>query len=365
MNTELQNLSTELLQGHTLLKQTLSLQCGADCLIQVQSNSASLLEELQHYFKHMVTDHVSSDVDISVIAIESAALETPYPFQDWPREPEKSGRKDSYYQLEDARLIRKVRTGMVFLQSETSRIAIGPCLKNPNQVINFINSQHMNWLQQRDWLICHAAAVTYKNQAYAIAGFSGGGKSTFMLHLMDDDNISFLSNDRLFIRREENAVNAEGIAKLPRINPGTIINNPRLHALIAKPERDRLGHLPPQELWNLEDKYDVDIENVYGYDRIASKTPLHAFIVLNWQHNSTQAFQVNKIDLNKRRDLLPAIMKSPGPFYHTQTGHFLDKLTALDESSYLSALSAVAIYEVSGKIDFASLQRYFYQNIIS
>ena len=363
MTIKLQDLSTELLQGHILLKQTLSLQCG-HCLIQIQSNAAPLLEELQHYFKHLATDHIASDVDMTVIAIESAALETPYPFQDWPRESGKSGRKDSYYQLEGARLIRKVRTGMVFLQSETSRIAIGPCLTNPNQVINFINSQHMNWLQQRDWLICHASAITYKNQAYAIAGFSGGGKSTFMLHLMDDNNMRFLSNDRLFIRHEENMATAEGIAKLPRINPGTIVNNPRLHSLIQEPERNRLSHLPKQELWDLEDKYDVDIESVYGNDRIANKTPLQAFIVLNWQHNSTQTFQVNKVDLNERGDLLPAIMKSPGPFYHTQAGHFLDTLAPLDASSYLAILSTVTVYEVSGKIDFASLQRYFYQHII-
>jgi len=62
-----------------------------------------------------------------------------FDFKDWTREFGKSGRKDSYVDIEDARLIHKVRTGMVFLQSSDQKIAAGPCLQNDNQVINFIN----------------------------------------------------------------------------------------------------------------------------------------------------------------------------------------------------------------------------------
>ena len=360
-NKNLQELSTELLQGNTLLEPALFLQCG-DCVIQLQSNSQDLLNEIQQYFTHLVIEQTSAD--INVIAIESASLELPYPFRDWPRETGKNARKDTYYQLESARLIRKVRTGMVFLQSETSRIAVGPCLKNPNQVINFINSQHMNWLQQRGWLICHAAAVAYKNRAFAIAGFSGGGKSTFMLGLMDDDNIDFISNDRLFIRDMGNSINAAGIAKLPRINPGTIVHNPRLQSLIPEPERARLLNLPKQELWDLEEKYDVDIETVYGHGRIVDSKPLQAFIILNWKHDSEQTFQVNKVNLLQRRDLLAAIMKSPGPFYQDQQARFIRKIAGFDEQSYLSILSQINVYEASGKVDFAGLQTYFHQQII-
>jgi HprK-related kinase B len=362
-NKKLQDLKTQLLQEHTLEEQSLLLQCG-DCIIQLQSNSVQLLEELQHYFRYLLIEHTTAEADIRVIAIESAVLEMPYVFQDWPREAGKSGRKDAYYDLEDARLVRKVRTGMLFLQSETCRIAVGPCLAYPNQVINFINSQHMNWLQQRHWLICHAAAVVYQNQTYAMAGFSGGGKSTFMLHLMNDDEINFLSNDRLFIRRNENTVDVVGIAKLPRINPGTIVNNPRLQSLIPEQERQQLLSLPKQQLWDIEDKYDVDIESVYGCGRISDNKPLRAFIVLNWQHGSEQAFQVNKINLHKRRDLLATVMKSSGPFYQDKKGAFLMGNTGFDEERYLSILSGIVIYEVCGKIDFEALHDYFYQNIL-
>jgi len=358
-NTSLQAISTELIQNYTLLERALFLQCG-DCIIQLQSNSSPLLDELAHYFRHISI--APAVTDMSVIAIDCQDPDLAYPFQDWPREAGKKGRKDVFYDIEGGRLIRKFRTGMVFLQSETHRIAAGPCLENPNQVINFINNQHMNWLQQHHCLICHAAAVVYNNKAYAIAAFSGGGKSTFMLRLMDNDNINFLSNDRLFIR-DENGVTAEGIAKLPRINPGTIVTNPRLQGLISEKDREQLLALPQQQLWDLEQKYDVDIENIYGEGRIAGAKPLQAFIVLNWQHGSEDDCQVTKVDLNKRRDLLAPIMKSSGPFYQNKTGHFLTKDNALNEQNYLNILSQVSVYEVSGKIDFAALQSYFQQNI--
>ncbi|WP_428354094.1 HprK-related kinase B [Methyloprofundus sp.] len=361
-NTQVHDLSAELMQGIPLLKQCLFLQCG-NCVISLQSNSSPLLEELQHYFKHLVITQTTAD--ISIIAIESAPLKLSYSFKDWPREASKNGRKDTYYSLEGGRLIYKVRTGMIFLQSKNSRIAAGPCEQNPNQVINFINSQHMSWLQQREWLICHAAAVAYKNRAYAIAGFSGGGKSTFMLHLMDNEKIDFISNDRLFIRASDKQVNATGIAKLPRINPGTIVNNPRLHALIPEQQRLQLLSLPKQQLWDIEEKYDVDIEVLYGQGRIIDANPLQAFIVLNWKHESEQDFQVNKVDLTQRRDLLAAIMKSPGPFYQDTQGKFLDEHAEFNEPAYLAILDQLIIYEVSGKIDFSALQAYFMQNIIN
>jgi len=358
-NTTLQAISTELIQDNTLLERTLFLQCG-ECVVQLQSNSAPLLDELAHYFRHICI--APTTTDMQVIAIDCPAPNLDCCFQEWPREAGKKGRKDVFYDIEGGRLIRKFRTGMVFLQSETHRIAAGPCLVNSNQVINFINNQHMNWLQQRNWLICHAAAVVYNNKAYAIAAFSGGGKSTFMLRLMDDENINFLSNDRLFIGNEK-GVEAEGIAKLPRINPGTIVNSPRLQGLISEKSREQLLNLPKQQLWDLEQKYDVDIEEIYGQGRIADAKPLQALIVLNWQHDSEQECQVAKVDLDKRRDLLTAIMKSSGPFYQDKNGHFLNKNVELDEQSYLSILTKINIYEVSGGVDFAALQSYFYQDI--
>ena len=138
------------------------------CMLRLRSNSTELLDGFADYFSHVACDAVTPDLDI--IAIERNVAELDVEFIDWKREPGKTGRKDSCVDLPGGRLVRKVRTGMVFLQSESHRIAAGPCLENSNQVINFINSQYMNWLQHRGWLICHAAGLVYRGRGLGIAG---------------------------------------------------------------------------------------------------------------------------------------------------------------------------------------------------
>ena len=151
MNTpmQLQTLVDTLYDGAQLDEQRLYLSLG-EYTLSVRSNSHELLTKLGHYFSHVTAPACAANME--VIAIERAAPQLGIEFKDWQREPGKRGRKDSYFDFPSGRLLHKVRTGMVFLQSETQRIAAGPCLRNDNQVINFINSQYMNWLQQRDWL---------------------------------------------------------------------------------------------------------------------------------------------------------------------------------------------------------------------
>jgi len=285
-------------------------------------------------------------------------------FVDWKREPDKTGRKDAYVDLEDARLVQKVRTGMVFLQSRDARIAAGPCRRYDNQVINFVNAQYMNWLQNRGWLICHASGLVKDSGCLAIAGFSGGGKSTLMLRLMDDPAVSYLTNDRLFVHRADTGTQAVGIPKLPRINPGTIVHNPALHGLLSDAQRAEFLAMPREELWHLEDKYDVHVDRVYGAGRITEQAPLRAFLVLNWQRDSDTPLRVEQVDLARRRELLAAIMKSPGPFYQFTDGSFFTDTMALNEEAYLAALDGVAVYEASGRVDFDGLTRHCLQDMM-
>jgi HprK-related kinase B len=346
--------SAALLGGATLSERTLTLVMG-ECALRLRSNSSELIERLAGYFSPVVG--VVEQPDIEVVAVEREAPELGLRFVDWKREPGKTGRKDSYFDLPGARLVRKVRTGMVFLQSGTQRIAAGPCLRYDNQVINFINAQYMNWLQQRGWLICHAAGLVHAGRALAIAGFSGGGKSTLMLNMLEDPAVNYLTNDRLFINLEDGAVQAMGIPKLPRINPGTIVHNPRLQPLIPAPQREALQAMPAEALWRLEDKYDVMIDRLYGHGRITPKAPLAAFLVLNWERDSGQPLALEAVDLAGRRDLLGAIMKSPGPFYQYADGRFFQDETPLDAQAYLDMLAGIPVYEASGGVDFDGLAR--------
>ena len=328
-----------------------------DCKLRLRSNSTQLLGVLRRYFSHVVSTAQSPDID--VIAVERDVVDVDADFIDWKREPGKTGRKDAYLDIPEGRLVRKVRTGMLFLQSDRHRIAAGPCIEYDNQVINFINAQYMNWLQQRSWLICHAAALVCQGRGFAIAGHSGGGKSTLMLNLMDHESVSYITNDRLFIKKRAGETRAVGIPKLPRINPGTIVHNPSLQHLIEPQRRASLLALPPQELWHLEDKYDVDVETVYGAGRIVQEAPLSAFLILNWQRDTDAALQLTAVDLASRRDLLAAIMKSPGPFYQYADGSFFQDDTPFDEQVYLDTLDGVRIYEAHGRADFDALAGMF------
>ncbi len=359
-NFAMENVVTAMLGKHYLLEEDLGITIGKFNL-RIRSNSAALLETLRSYFSHIVTQPCATAIEI--IAVESETVKLNLDFSDWSREPGKRGRKDSIVDLPECRVVYKVRTGMMFLQSSHLRIAAGPCLENDNQLINFINTQYMTWLQQNGWLICHAAGLVYHDKAYAFAGFSGGGKSTLMLHLLNDDKTSYLTNDRLFIKSEQASIIAAGVPKLPRINPGTIVHNPKLHHLISTQQRQEFLAMPVEELWQLEDKYDVFIEDVYGAERILPSAPLAALIILNWQHTSNSRLEVEQVQLTQRQELLDAVMKSLGPFYQYPDGRFYDNATELPKQTYLDVLNNVDIYEVKGGVDFDKLSRYCREEI--
>ncbi len=363
MTTNANSIAQTLQNNKSLCNDELYLSLS-QCTLRIRSNSDLLIAKLKDYFAPVVTNTVQPDIDI--IAIERKAPELGMKFVDWKREPGKTGRKDAYIDLSDGRVILKVRTGMLFLQSGQYKVAAGPCIENDNQIINFINAQYMNWLQNRGWLICHAAGLVYQGRGFAIAGFSGGGKSTLMLKLLDHKDIAYLTNDRLFIRDKSDTTQTVGIPKLPRINPGTIVHNPSLHCLIPASERQALLQLEPKALWELEDKYDVHVEQVYGKGKIITteQTPLQVFLVLNWQRNSDQPLEVEPVNLAERRDLLGAIMKSPGPFYQYPDGSFYMDNTKLNEQAYLDALNGVSIYEAKGTVDFEALSDHFLNKLL-
>jgi HprK-related kinase B len=334
-----------------------------DFRIQVRSNSKCLLQRLRDYFAHVIaTDHSTENADFAadvvVHAVESSPIDFGIDFVDWRRELGKTGRKDEYCDLNrnghvDGRLIRKVRTRMLFLQSDGHRIARGPCLANDNQVINFINCQYMNRLRQRGAVICHASCVGVGDRGLAIAGFSGGGKSSLMLRLLENPGVQFLTNDRLFIGSVPGAgIRAIGIPKLPRVNPGTILSRDTLHPILDQRQRDTFESLSKDQLWDLEQKFDVDISKLYGDGRIIAESPLTDVLILNWQRTSDARCQITRVDIDDRPDLLVAVEKSPGPFYCDSDGVFQSDDHALDHRRYIELLNSVNVWEASGAVDF-------------
>ncbi|ASP34366.1 HprK-related kinase B [Labrenzia sp. VG12] len=322
-------------------------------VVEVRCMSGVLLAELLRYFQHVISAPAAPDMTVHVLG--EAEIPFTVDFADWAREPGKTGRKDAICDLENGRLVLKVRTGVQFLQAPDWAIAFGPTESYPNQVINFVNTQILNHFQRADWVACHAAAVRTQLKGLAISGLSGGGKSTTMLRLMEIAGTQYVTNDRLLVRNAQEHTDALGIPKLPRINPGTIVNNARLAGIIDEEREEELRNMEPDELWHLEEKYDLFIDDIYGPGRISHDAHLTDFWVLNWSRDSAAPTEVKKVELKDRPDLLSAIMKSPGPFYQAPDGIFWTDRTEMDTASYLNALNGVQVWEVTGQIDFDAL----------
>jgi HprK-related kinase B len=315
------------------------------CTIRLKSNSRRVVEGLTVYYRSYLSSFEQPDV--SIAAIDAAPPELPLKYALKTPDPGKSRIKEEYAELKDGRIVRKRLTGMLFAFGYGINIAVGRCTENINQVVNFVNNRYIQWLLDRGCLLGHAAGVAHGERGLALAGFSGSGKSTLALHLMAHD-LSFVSNDRLLIQREAGYLIMYGIPKQPRINPGTALNNDSLESVIPEHDLAAFEELPTDELWELEQKYDVLIEDVYGSDRLRLQSRMGSLVILNWKRDRAVA-RIDRVDLSSRRDLLAAFMKETGLFYQPDPSHGNPDFS---EGAYLDLLRLCNVYEITGGIDF-------------
>lgn len=329
---------------------TLRLDMG-DVTLSVRSSSLALLDLLRRYFGELVTE-LTTGPELHVTAIDAPPPLLPFSFRPWPRETGARQPKESFADLEDGRIVRKLSSGLCFVLTPREVIAIGPCLANPNQLINFILSQYTSQKLHQGWSLCHAAAVAHEGHGLAIAGNAGRGKSTLALHLVSQ-GLCFVSNDRLLIRGSRAGADALGLPKRPRVNPGTLLHNPDLAGILPSPRRTELSRLPPRALWNLEEKHDVVVERIYGSGRTRRASTLSAVLVLDWQVDAELPPSFHAVRLSERRDLLGLLLKSPGVFHRDVHGHPAALGERPDPDAYLRALSGVPVLEATGRVDFA------------
>lgn len=320
--------------------------------LKVLSNSMPLITELREYFKPFLGEE-GSPVHLTIFALEMPEPDTGLSFTPKQPDPGKSKIKEEWTDLPDGRVVRKRLTGMVFAFGGEHHLALGPCLANSNQVINFINNRLIQLELNRGCLLAHAAGVTRGVAGLALAGFSGRGKSTLALHLMSL-GATFVSNDRLLVRRENGRPEMTGVPKLPRINPGTALNNPDLAGVVPPAERERFTQLSTEQIWDLEHKYDVDITRCFGPQRFKLQGPLSTLAILNWRRDGTE-LAVRPVELGQRLDLLAAFKKDWGLFFLTN-GREPDH----SDRAYLSALAGVRVLELAGGTDFLGAARMLY-----
>lgn len=320
-----------------------------DCRLQVDVSTSALQEGLKTYFGPFVVDPSPSTAHIRITVHEGPAPDMAEPLTVKQPDPGKTKIKEEYLDLDDGRIVRKRLTGMVFYFSGEDHLAVGPCQDNLNQVVNFINNRFIWWRLCQGALLGHAAAVTKDGRGLAMAGFSGAGKSTLSLHVMAGE-ATFVSNDRLMITPEGDGerLMMSGVAKLPRINPGTILNNPKLTTLLTDEEKAEFGALSKEALWNLEHKFDVPIDTCFGENRFVLSAEMTGLVILNWRHDDTPT-RVCLVDPIERGDLLPAFMKATGLFFLPSADC---RMPVPNLANYTEMLSHCTLMEISGGVDF-------------
>lgn len=272
-------------------------------------------------------------------------------------DPGKTKIKEEFLDFRDGRIVRKRLTGMSFAFTGEEHAAVGPCAANVNQVVNFVNSRLIAHYLGRRHYLGHASAVSLENNGIALAGFSGMGKSTLALTLMNK-GCNFVSNDRVLLS-EAAPLQLLGVPKQPRVNPGTLLHNDALRGMLPEAEQERLLMLDPEDLWALEEKHDAFIDQCYGPRRFVPQAPFSGIVVLNWRRDNYRTI-MKRVDPMERLDLVAAFKKEPGVFYIAPDGE-----AAPDEKAYARRLSAMPMYEISGKVDFERAAELCFETLLT
>lgn len=314
-------------------------------VIRFVCNSKRLHDQLEHYFRHFAANE-GSKVQCTVEGLQADAPQIAGDWRVKPPEPGKTKVKEHILEQTGLRVVRKILTGVHLIFAGDRNLCVGPLEANPNQVINFINNIYLDELLESSGELFHAAGVCRGGTGVGMAGYSGKGKSTLAMRLLAR-GMDFVSNDRLVVDRDGTGLLMRGIAKYPRINPGTIVNEPGLVDIASEADLARYRALPPEQLWTLEEKHDAFVEGRFGC-RFCLQAKMHLFIALDWHRSQRSATRLEQCDPATCPELVRTVMKTPGvmlPRTNRRVG-----TPAVED--YIALLSRCRFLVLTGGVDF-------------
>jgi HprK-related kinase B len=209
-----------------------------------------------------------------------------------------------------------------------------------SQLVNAIGTAYGIAMLDRGAAMLHSSAVVREGAALAVVGQSGSGKSSVAVRLLEQ-GCDFMTNDRLIVERANEGITGHGLPKLPRVNPGTLLAGERTRTLVAEADRKRYRSLSQEELWRLEEKYDLDVRGALGRHWVLS-APLSAAFVLEWRRIEAPLC-VERLDAGRALESLRPAAKSFGPFDLS--------LSERSDSALQDLARRVPVYRVTGAAD--------------
>jgi HprK-related kinase B len=279
-----------------------------DATIKVEADEPRLLQRLSAYFGSFVQPDAGA-APLATLELYQGETELPErEFQPW------DGRgKDSFADLGAGhRLVFKNRTG-VLIEIDGKRWRMrGNLTRNISQVINAAGALYGLSLADRGCTMVHSSYVARDGRGLAVVAQSGMGKSSVAVRLLEH-GFDFVSNDRLLLEpRADGGATGHGLPKLPRVNPGTLLSGDRTRALLDPAARKRYEALSREELWAVEDKYDLDVKGMLGRRWLLS-APLSCALVLDWRHGGG-AITLQRLSPGQAVETFRSTLKTFGVF---------------------------------------------------
>ena len=315
-------------------------------IVKFNTNSFSLVQELRDYYRHFLTDQVAR-VDRLVLGLQTDA--DLIPSEHWvvkQPDPGKSKIKEHLLFVDSGKVVRKVLTGVHLFFIGHDRICAGPLEANPNQVVNFINNMHLDRMLETEGQLFHASGVCSGSVGLGMAGQSGKGKSTLALRLLQQ-GLDLVSNDRLVVQDAGDGLHMLGIAKYPRVNPGTVIHQPELIDIVSPEDLQRYQAMGRDELWDLEEKYDAFVEPAFNC-AFKLTANMKMFVMLDWDRNLSKPPSLDRVAPGDHPKLVETVMKSPGVMLPVAAERIGDATVG----PYMELLEKCELYRLSGGVDF-------------
>jgi HprK-related kinase B len=318
-----------------------------DFALTVETEDHGIVAKLQRYFGDFASEPTSADRPHSLLRI----------VEEDPREPEgdlvpwMEKDKEAFLDLPSGRFVRKMRAGLTISIQEDLWSSVwtlrGPVGRNFSQIISLIGTIYGLHVIDRGGSMIHASAIADdKGQALAIMAQSGMGKSSLAVRLMEQ-GFDFISSDRIILDPPlaTEQVIAHGLPKLPRVNPGTLLDGENTRIVLDPTKREQYEGLSPEELQEVKDKYDLEIGKVLGRRWILSGE-LKAALVLNWS-NGGEGLHLQKLTPGQALSELKRVSKDFGVFDV--------RLISRSDAALAATARRVPVYRVTGRPDPARL----------